>query len=222
MFQVVPIRKYHGPMRFIRTRLVLRVAALAIAATLLAAPAALAQTTTTSPYPGTPTTVAPQPTFVDIDLGLQELGAVLNLSLCNFAPGTPVRLTVRVAGRPDTVIVPDSVANASGCIAVRVEVLSALANGNVQISVNGQTLTVGPYGTVVTLIATGTGNNGAPRTASVKFTVVKRGTISRSGLVRTGTTIVKWAPLGLGLVGVGALLVLATRRRRYVEPELSS
>lgn len=222
-------------MRSFRTRLVQRVAALAIAATLLAAPAAHAQTTTTSPYPGTPTTVAPQPTSVEIDLGLQETGAVLNLSLCNFAPGAIIRIVVN-----GTTITPDVVANSSGCVAVRIEVLSTLvALGNspqrllaatglaataskVQISVNGQVLTVGPYGTQVTLVASGTGSNGAARTATVKFTVVKRGTISRSGLVRTGTTIVKWTPFGLGLVGIGYLLVLATRRRRYVEPEFTT
>jgi hypothetical protein len=210
-----------------------------LAATLFAAPAALAQSTTTSPYPGTPTTVAPQPTSAEIDLGLQETGAVLNISLCNFAPGTTIRLTVRASGN-ETVIVPDVVANSSGCVVVRVEILSTLvalgqsplrplaatglaATANkVQISVNRQVVTVGPYGTGVTLTANGTGNNGAPRTATVRFTVVKRGTISRSGIVRTGTTIVKWTPFGLGLVGIGYLLVLATRRRRQVEPDLTS
>jgi hypothetical protein len=207
-------------------------------ATLLGTPAALAQTTTTSPYPGTPTTVPPQPTTAEVDLGLQETGAVLNISLCNFAPGTTIRLTLSYSGT-STTIVPDVVANSSGCVVVRVEVLPTLvalgsplrplaATGlaatatKVQIRVNGQTLTVGPYGTVVTMTANGTGNNGAPRTATVRFTVVKRGTISRSGLVRTGTTVIKWTPFGLGLVGVGYLLVLATRRRRQVEPELTS
>ncbi len=213
-----------------------RVAALAVAAALLGSPSALAQTTTTSPYPGTPTTGAPSATAAEVDLGLQETGAVLNISLCNFAPGTTVRLTIRV-GETNTPITPDVVANSSGCVVVRVEILNTLvALGNsplhplaatglaatankVQISVNGQVVTVGPYGTVVTLIANGTGNNGAARTASVRFTVVKRGTISRSGLVRTGTTVIKWTPFGLGLVGVGYLLVLATRRRHQVEPE---
>jgi hypothetical protein len=225
-------------MRLSRTRLVRRVAALAVAATLLGAPAALAQTTTTSPYPGTPTTLPPLPTSAEVDLGLQETGAILNISLCNFAPGSTIRLTIRV-GETNTIITPDVVANSSGCVVVRIEILSTLvalghapqqmlaATGlaatatKVQISVNGQVVTVGPYGTVVTMIANGTGTNGAARTATVRFTVVKRGTISRSGLVRTGTTVIKWTPFGLGLIGVGYLLVLATRRRRQLEPELT-
>ena len=209
-----------------RVRLVRRVVALSFVLAVLGAPVAMAQTTTVAPYPGTPTTAPGGPTSVDIDLGLQEVGAVLNVSLCNFAPGTTVTLTVN-----GTTITPSVVANDQGCIVVRVEVLPNLvafgsplrplaATGlaatptKVQIKVNGQTLTVGPYGTRVTVVAKGTGTNGFERTATFRFTVVKRGTISRSALVRTGTTIIKWTPLGLGLIGVGYLLVLGTKRRR--------
>lgn len=201
--------------------------ALAVALALLATPAASAQTTTVpEPYPGTPTTVPGGPTSADIDLGLLEVGGVLNVSQCNFAPGTIVTIVVN-----GVTITPSVAANGQGCIVVRIEVLPTLvalgspvrplaATGlaatadKVQIKVNGQTLKVGPYGTVVTVASTGTGTNGFARTSTFRFTVVKRGTITRSGLVRTGTTVIKWTPFALGLIGVGYLLVLATRRRR--------
>ena len=193
---------------------------------LIAPSVALAQTTTTSPYPGTPTTAAPGPTEADIDLGPLETGSVVNVSECNFAPGTTV--TIKVNG---TTISPSVVADSKGCIVVHIEVLPnlvalgrvshplaatglAAAATNVQVRINGQTLTVGPYGTVVNVVSTGTGSNGQPRTVTVRFTVVKRGTVTRSGLVRTGTTVIKYTPLAFGLVGIGYLLVLASKRRR--------
>ena len=210
-----------------RSRLIRRVVVLSIALALFTAPEAMAQTTTTSPYPGTPTTVPGGPTSADLDLGLQEVGAILNVSVCNFQPGTTITLIVN-----GTAITPSVVANAQGCTVVRIEVLPTLvafgasplnplaATGlaatpsKVQIKVNGQTLTVGPYGTVVTTVAKGTGQNGFERTVTFRFTVVKRGTISRSGVVRTGAMIAKWGVGGAGLLGIGYLLLLATRRRR--------
>jgi hypothetical protein len=194
----------------------------------LAPTAALAQTTTAPGYPGTPTTAPAGPTSADINLGPIEAGGVVNVSECNWAPGSTVNITVRP---PGTALAP-VVADSRGCIVVRIEVLSQLvalrsqqlhpfaATGlaatatNVQVRVNGQTVTVGPYGTAVDIISTGTGSNGQPRTVDVSFTVVKRGTVTRSGLVRTGTTIVKYSPLALGLVGIGYLMVLASKRRR--------
>jgi hypothetical protein len=214
-------------MRSHAKRLVRRAVAVVFVAGLLAAPAAHAQTTTAPPYPGEPTTVPPAPTSEERDLGAVETGGTLNVTECNFAPNTVIHITVNGAA-----VTPDASSDSRGCIVVRVEVLPNLvalgraplrplaATGlaatatNVQVKVNGQTFTVGPYGTVVTVTSTGTGANGAARTATFKFTVVKRGTITRSGLVRTGITVIKWTPLGLGLLGVGYLLVLATRRRR--------
>lgn len=75
---------------------------------------------------------------------------------------------------------------------------------------NGQRLTVGPYGSVVTGVVTGTGFNGASPTATFRFTVVRPTT---GGLVRTGASIARWTPLGLGLVGLGHLLMVGSRRR---------
>lgn len=215
-----------------RARFVSRVIALVFALSVLVAPAASAQTTSAPPYPGEPTTVAPQPTNDERDLGPVEVGGTLNVTVCNFAPGSIAHLTVNGAD-----VTQDVVVDSRGCFLVRVEVLPNLvalrgsaihplaatrlfaAATNVQVKVNGQTFTVGPYGTVVTVKATGVGTNGAARTSSFKFTVVKRGTITRTGLVRTGITVIKWTPFGLGLIGVGYLLVLVARASRRSRTE---
>jgi hypothetical protein len=215
-----------------RSRFLQRVLALSFALALVSTPAALAQT---GGYPGTttpPTTAAP--TTADFDIGNLEPGAVVNLDVCNWQPGTTVN--VRNSATGSTIVT--LVADARGCIRLTIEVLRQLVAAGllnsvlhpmaatrvaatadkVQVRVNGVTFTAGPYGTPVTLIASGVGANGAPRTVSVRFTVVKPGTTTRSGLVRTGTTVIKFAPLGAGLLGLGYLLVLATRRRRTTSP----
>lgn len=214
----------------IGTKSVRRVAILTIVAVALvvSAPAALAQTATTCPgYPGCTTTTTPGPTSAVVDLGLKPLGAKFTVSECGFHPATLVRFVVN-----NTVITPDVVADVNGCVSEAFEISSTLmalghgaglrmlaatglaAGSNVQIKVNGQTLTVGPIGSVVTSVANGTGSNGAARTVTVKFTIVKPGTVSNSGLARTGSTIVRFSPFAAGLVAVGYLLMLATRRRR--------
>jgi hypothetical protein len=200
---------------------------LLVGALLMAPAAAMAQTTTAPPYPGTPTTAAPQPTEADINLGPIEAGATVNVSECNWAPGALVTITVNPPGGT----APSRTADSRGCIVVTIQVLRnlvALGGGlhpfaatglaatgtKVQVAINGQTFTVGPYGTVVDVVSKGTGSNGQPRTVSVRFTVVKPGTVTRSGLVRTGTEIAKWTPLALGLVGIGYLMMLASKRRK--------
>ena len=217
-------------MRCTRTRLISRVATLGLLGALLLSPvAALAQTTTAPPYPGEPTTIPPASTATDFNVGPVPAGGVVNVSECNWKPGTTVTLVVNP---PGTTISPSVVADSSGCIVVHIEVLSQLvsmgatrlhpfaATGlaatatKVQVRVNGQTVTVGPYGTAVNVISNGTGVNGQPRTVTISLVVEPRGTVTRSGLVRTGTTIIKWTPFGLGLVGIGYLLVLASKRRR--------
>lgn len=200
------------------------------AALVLGAPTALAQTTTVAPYPGNPTTTTPQSTTATVDLGLKPLGAKFTVSECGFAPATTVRFVVN-----NIVISPDVIADTNGCVSETFEIGSTLvafgrpgglrmlaatglaAGNNVQVRVNGQAITVGPIGSVVTSNANGTGSNGAPRTVQVKFTVVKPGTTDSSGLARTGTTVARWSPLGAGLLAVGYLLVLVTRRRRGTE-----
>jgi hypothetical protein len=212
-----------------KTRLIPRVAALAAVGALMLVPSvALAQTSTTAPgYPGTPTTQGAQPTTEQRDLGPLVPGSVVNVTECNFAPGSTV--TIRIT--PPGINLAPVVADSSGCIVVRIEVLKTLvalgsplhplaatglaaAPSRVQVRVNGQTVTVGPYGTVVDIVSSGTGTNGQARSVTVSFTLAKPGTVTRSGIVRTGTTIIKWTPLALGLVGIGYLMVLASKRRR--------
>jgi hypothetical protein len=200
--------------------------ALSFVLTLFGAPTALAQTTTTSPYPGTPTTVEPAPSNADVDLGPLEPGQILNASFCNWRAGAGVSHTV--LGRPLRGLTADS----RGCVAIRIiierRLVSALGSvvhplaatglaataDKVQVTFNDETMTVGPYGTVVTAQLVGTGNNGVNRTVNYRFTVVKPGTVTRSGVVRTGAMIARWSIGGAGLLGIGYLLILATRRRR--------
>ncbi len=210
-----------------------RVAALVILALALVVgtPAAMAQTTTTCPgYPGCTTTTTPQPTSAVVDLGLKPLGAKFTVSECGFLPGTLVRFVVN-----NITITPDVVVDSNGCVQEAFEITPNLvalghsaglhllaatglaAGTNVQVKVNGQAITVGPIGSVVTSNASGTGSNTAARNVQVKFTVVKPGTTDTSGLARTGTTVLRWSPLGVGLLGLGYLLVLVTRRRRDAE-----
>ena len=193
------------------------------------APSAFAQTTTTCPgYPGCTTTTQPQDTFATIDLGLRGLGTSFDVTECNFKPGAtiPVVVNDHPAGNVS--------ANSDGCVTLHVEILSQLvvsieqtlgrhsfaatglaATGtNAQIKVNGQLFTIGPIGSVVNIVSKGTGANLANRTVTVKFTIVKKSAVDNSGLARTGTTIVRWSPLAVGLIGLGYLLVLASRRRR--------
>ncbi len=203
-----------------------RVAIVAAVALAVGVSAPLAQAQTG--YPGTPTIPGPQPTSAELDLGLREIGTSFDVTQCNFLPGAVV--TIVVNGRA---ITPNSVADANGCIIEHFEIKAQLVEAlgrlgvlhplaatglaaptQVQVAVNGQVLTIGPIGSVVTSVAKGTGANTAGRTVTVKFTIVKKGTVSGGGLARTGTTIVRWSPLGIGLLGLGYLLVLASRRRR--------
>ena len=205
-----------------------RVAVLAIAAValVLSAPATLAQTTTI-PYPGTATSTTSGPTEQTFNAGQRELGSTFTVSQCNFLPGATVSIVVN--GSP----INSVVAGADGCIRETFDVKPALVNAlgaqhilaatglaqaasKVQIAVNGQLLTVGPLGSSVLSVAKGTGFNSQPRTFNVIFTVVKRGTTDGNGnpLARTGSTILKWSPLGAGLLAVGYMLVMITKRRQ--------
>lgn len=194
--------------------------------------AAYAQTTTTTPpYPGpvpTTTTVVDQNTTVD--LGFRGLGATFTVSQCGFKPGVTVTFVV------NGVTVPSKVADSSGCVQETFEIQNGLvqgalragrvgsmlavtglaaSTGNVVVVANGQAVTVGPLGSKVTSVASGTAANGANRTVTVTFTVLRASQVDGSGgLARTGSTILKWAPLGAGLVAVGYMLMLVTRRRK--------
>jgi hypothetical protein len=213
----------------VRRGLVLILSAAALA---MGGQVAYAQTTTTTPpYPGpVPTTTTPADQNTTVDLGFRGLGAKFTVSECGFREGTEVTFTV------NGVTVPPRIADASGCVQETFEIQGALAqalgvqrvgrmlavtglaasSGNVVVVVNGQAVTIGPLGSKVTSIASGTATNGAHRTVTVTFTVLRASQVNGSGglLARTGTTILKWAPLGAGLVAVGYMLMLVSRRRR--------
>lgn len=228
--RLAPTSLRFAPMRLARVLLLAVVIALGIAVVFGGATPALAQTTTAPPYPGTPTTVSSAPSSQTIDLGSKPLGSAQDVTECNFAPGTAI--TVVVNG---TALSTHPTADVQGCVVLHIEVLptlvalgrspvrmlaatglAAVAN-NVQVRVDGELVTVGPPGSVVTVVSSGTGINGSARSVSVRFTVVA----SSGGLIRTGAAIVKWAVLGVLLLGVGALLVLAARRRSHAHSTAS-
>ncbi len=212
--------------RRVRRGLAIAFATAAIAA---GSTAALAQTTTTPPYPGNPTTTAvPAETSATINLGARGLGSRFTVSQCGFKENTPVTFTVNNES------VPGDTADSSTCVQETFEIQNGLVAlrgarvgnmlavtglaqtaRNVVVVVNGKAIEVGPLGSVVTSIARGTGVNGAARTVTVSFTVLRANQVDGSGgLARTGSAILKWSPLGVGLVAVGYMLVLVTRRRR--------
>jgi hypothetical protein len=202
---------------------------LAAGALVVGAPTALAQTTTTPPYPGGTTTTQPAETSSSVNLGARGLGSRFTVSLCGFQVNSNV--TMQTNNEP----VPGDTADSNTCAQVTFEIQGGLAQalgvqrvgnmlavtglaqtrGNVVVVVNGKAVTIGPLGSVVTTVARGTGVNGAPRTVTVSFTVLRASQVDgQGGLARTGATILKWSPLGGGLLAVGYMLLLVSRRRR--------
>lgn len=190
---------------------------------------ALAQTTTTPPYPGGgPTTTLAAETSATVNLGARGLGSRFTVSQCGFKEGTAVTFAVNGESVPgDTAdsatCVQETFEIQNGLVALRTAgagkmlAVTGLAQTarNVVVVVNGKAVEVGPLGSVVTSIARGTGVNGQGRTVTVNFTVLRANQVDGSGgLARTGATILKWSPLGAGLLAVGYMLVLVTRRRR--------
>ena len=204
---------------------------LATGAALFGGQPAFAQTTTsTPPYPGSLPTSTTQagPQTTTVNLGARGLGARFTVSQCGFAPGSNVTFDV------NGVRVPGDKADANTCVQETFEIARNLvalrtagvspmfaATGlaqtakNVLVTANGQAVKVGPLGSQVTSVANGTAVNGQARIVTVTFTVLRASAVDgNGGLARTGTTILKWSPLGAGLIAVGYMLVLVTRRRR--------
>lgn len=193
-------------------------------------PAAIAQTTTTTPpYPGGTTTTQPAASSSTIDLGARGLGSRFTVPMCGYRVGTDVAMQTN--NEP----VPGDVADSNTCVQATFEIQGALAQalgaprvgnmlavtglaqarGNVVVVVNGKPVTIGPLGSTVTTVAQGTGVNGEPRTVTVRFRVLRASAVDgQGGLARTGATILKWSPLGGGLLAVGYMLLLVSRRRR--------
>jgi len=191
----------------------------------LTATGAIAQTTP-PPYPGGPTTTAPSPTSAFQDLGTKPVPSTFDISFCQFIGQTESTVDESQGDSQQ--------AGINNCVTKSIELSfatgTALAAGGplaatnfaqtapqVRIRVNGRLYPTKPLGFTHTITVRGTGTNGAARTVTAIFRTVRAGsTTTRSGLARTGTFAVQYAPLGVGLVGLGYLLVLATRRRRTV------
>lgn len=184
-----------------------------IAAGLTATGAAAQTPTTVSPYPGGPTTTVPGPTFASLDLGTKICPSTFDISFTQFSAAMTQSEIDGIQG--------DDQRPTGGIVTKSIETTSAVSgpNGEVgkfgRIRVNGRLYPPKPLGATHTITVRGTGLNGAPRTVTATFRLAQCGsTTTRTGLARTGTFALQWAPLGLGLLGIGYLLMLAGRRRR--------
>ena len=194
----------------------------------LTASGAVAQTTTTTPpYPGAP----PVPTTATLDLGTKPCPSTFDITFTGFDSTLATQSEIDgVQGddqRPTNGSVTKSVEATCPVPAPGASTLGAgrplAATGLTplaqtvtfgRIRVNGRLYPSKPLGSTHTITVRGTGLNGAARTVTATFRLARAGTTARSGLARTGTFALQWAPLGVGLLGIGYLLVLGTRRRR--------
>ncbi len=173
-------------------------------AALLLAPPAMAQT------PGYPPTC----NVADIpqDAGTFNVGDTFQVALspsCVFTPGSTVAVTVNGTS------VGTKTADGSGFIHVTVRVVSAT-----QLEIDDPISVVARCGTN-SVVATGP-SQAAGRTVTQTGTFrINCGTAGGGGAATpvkgsvafTGANIAKWAAVALALIGVGAVLVVADRRR---------
>lgn len=178
-------------------------------------------TTTTVSASGTTTTLSTTgPTSGSINAGTLGIGGTVSVDVCGFVPGSTVSLTFNGAPAGTATV------GSNGCATITIQVVNPgtalgrpvfavaglqLAATGSTVKINGQTFTGLPPGQTNTIVATGTGTNGAARTVSVFFTTSVGN--ATSPLVRTGAMILRWSLAALALIAVGALLVLADRRR---------
>jgi hypothetical protein len=147
-------------------------------------------------YPGTTsTTLAP----TSQTLGTLAVGAETTVLSCGFQPGT---VSVSVNGQAP---VADT-ADADGCARTAVAVLSSS-----QVRVEGATRSATCTDDAISV--SGTGATGGARTVTTSFAIA-----CSDGLPRTGAMILRWSLGGGALLAVGALLVLAARRRTAAVP----
>jgi hypothetical protein len=139
-------------------------------------------------YPPGPATTQPSAVNGNQDAGTVVRGSTVTRELCGFAPGSTVRISVNGSS------VPTMTADANGCVTVQSVAERCGANE---------------------LTASGAQADGTPVNQRVTFTV-SCGT-SEAGTAFTGANIARGTITGAALIGVGALVVLGSRRRRPSE-----
>jgi hypothetical protein len=116
-----------------------------------------------------------------------------------FETGEKVKITVA----SDPVTVGEPVANGSGVISQSVTLPASVGAGSHTVTLLGET-----SGVTIS----------APLTVTAAAVATTTTTAPRAPIVRTGSGTGAQAQVAFGLVGLGAALVLATRRRRIVYP----
>jgi hypothetical protein len=175
-------------MRCNPVRRVTAAAALVVVGLVALAPSAVA-----APYPPQP---GAPPTGV---LGI-TVGGGGSPSVCGFAPGTTV--TITIGGQPVGNVVSDN----NACVTVPVAVVSTTTARVLGLMFG---ITCGAN----TLTGTGTGANGSTTTASTTLTVLCA--TAKSGIVFTGANTTRELEFGGGLFLVGALILIAFRRHEH-------
>lgn len=173
-------------MRFTRVSRVAAVASLALAGFVALAPSAIA-----APYP-------PQPGAPPGGALGVSVGGTATPSLCGFAPGSTVTLTID--GQP----IGSLTAGSDACVTFPVSVLSTSKS-----QVLG--LTIATTCGANSVSGSGTGASGSATTASTSFSVICA--TSSTGIVFTGSNSSRDLKFGGGLFLIGALVVFAFRRR---------
>lgn len=194
-------------------------------------------TSTTGPTsstiaPGSTTsTTAAGPRIVTIQHGKLAEGSTQTFESCSFSEDPSVffntslvddsdeidaagcaKQTVRVIedGEPD-----GSALGRPAVAAIGVPLQLAQANPTPVVEIDGQRFAARGDGRDNVLQNVGFGRDGRELIVRHIFSLGEPGEGGRRGaLARTGATIVRWSLPGAALVGVGALLVLAARRRR--------
>lgn len=193
-------------------------------ALLLSAGPAVAQTSTTYPPPTTSTTAGPGTEVVTRSLGELNEGDVRTIRSCGFAEDTSVFFNESLVDEQDEI-------DAEGCAEQVLRIvedgqagfapraLAAVGAGGLELAqsltpiveIDGKRFVARAPGQNV-LQNIGFDADGNERFVRTLFTLGDPGS-GGGALARTGATVVRWSLPGAALLGVGALLVLAARRR---------
>ena len=156
------------------------------------------------------------------------VGSVISVSVtCNFDPGSTITITLNGAAYGT------ATAPATGTF---VETFAATAGPSV--SLNGGPAVATTYGAVNTFVASGTNPGAGTNVATTLVTITPAGVVSSpatatpgtatatasatpvtsSGLAFTGADIAAMVIGGLGLVAIGVVIVISSRRRKAAAP----